>query len=92
MTAIAKKSVATKSVPSKSVPKKSTPFDNSHYNNPTQKETCDIITKPQTNYLENKGLESFVSFPPCIHLQKVMESSSRDAILKTYSASIKIVA
>lgn len=84
---ISGKSVPGKTIPSKSVPKKTYPLQNSPNNSPIKKS----LNSPLLSLPDSQSLDSYITLPPCNHLTKVLNSTSRDAVLKTYSAAMKIV-
>lgn len=100
----AKKSVATKSIPSKSVPKKAPPPPSS--SSYSIKSTSSASSETQLNGngiasnitiakkavpLEDNLSDSFITLPPCTHLSKVLNSNSKDAVLKAYAAGMNVV-
>lgn len=90
------KSVPKKSVSGKSVPKKTFPItetSNSAFNSPVNKSDGMSSSTSLSSLLpaESESLDSYTTLPPCSHLNKVLSSSSREAVLKNYAAALRIV-
>jgi ubiquitin carboxyl-terminal hydrolase 22/27/51 len=96
MTSIsAKKSVPTKTAPGKSIPKKSPPSSytsvSQSTNSSPKKESNDNNNSTNNPISELDAIDSYLTLPSCIHLTKVLNSNSKDAVLKTYGAGMNIV-
>lgn len=89
------KSVPKKSVPGKSVPKKSPPLTDPPTSAPSSPvaRVNGTVASSMRGLLppESESLDSYMTLPPCSHLSKVLNSSSKEAVLKTYAAALRIV-
>lgn len=90
------KSVPKKSVPGKSVPKKTFPITeipNSALSSPVNRSDGASASSSLSSLLpsDSESLDSYTTLPPCSHLSKVLNSSSREAVLRTYAAALRIV-
>lgn len=93
------KSLPGKSVPGKTVPGKSlllssanhSPKKNSNGSNGNLNNNKSAIPSNGLVPLENESLESYITLPSCMHLSKVLQGNSRDAVLKSYSAALNVV-
>jgi uncharacterized UBP type Zn finger protein len=101
------KSVPGKTVPGKSIPKKSPPVLSSppptsltSFTTPGSP-TDNVLRSPSKRKLNasneqylpspTESIESYQNIPSCAHLTKVLDSNAKEAVLKTYTAAMKIV-
>lgn len=92
------KSISNKSVPGKSIPQKTVPSitngsTSNNKNSPKKMMNGNNHSLSTRGLLpsDSESLDSYMTLPPCSHLSKVLSSASRDAVLKTYAAGVRIV-
>lgn len=97
----AKKSLPSKTVAGKSIPGKYIPGKSLPKKSPMKSTTsASVNNSPKKQGKKVNGavpgdpntMGCYMTLPPCTHLTKVLNSNSKDAVLKTYAAGMKIVA